>query len=213
MAKLGRSRRFGVLAVALALAAPTAGGAQTAKEAKQRKPATIEVEEITVTAQKREENIQETPISVTALSGETLTQKGVSDVIDLGEAVPNVRISVSPGSPSATTITMRGLAQGDPAETVQPAVGMYIDGVYVARILGSNFDLDDLERVEVLRGPRARCTAGTRSVGRSTSLPGNRTRSARSASAPKWAISMPSGASSHSTRPWLARTGSCSPMP
>ena len=154
MADIGRSIRFCILVAALTPVFPTASGAQTAKEGKQGKPTAIEIEEITVTAQKREENIQETPISITALTGATLAQKGVSDVINLGEAVPNVRITMSPGSSSATTITMRGLAQGDPSETVQPAVGMYIDGVYVSRVLGSNFDLDDLERVEVLRGPQ-----------------------------------------------------------
>ena len=118
------------LAVVITVILPSASWAQASKGKKKEAVAgAVEIEEITVTAQKREENIQETPISITALTGATLAQKGVSDVIGLGEAVPNVRITMSPGSSSATTITMRGLAQGDPSETVQPAVGMYIDGV------------------------------------------------------------------------------------
>lgn len=154
MADITRSMRLWVGLAAMALVVPSTSWSQTAKERRKGGVTGFEIEEITVTAQKREESLQETPISVTALTGSTLEQKGVTDVIDLGEAVPNVRITMSPGSSSATTVTIRGLAQGDPSETVQPAVGLYIDGVYISRILGSNFDLEDLDRVEVLRGPQ-----------------------------------------------------------
>jgi len=133
---------------------PSASWGQAAKRAQAAPKMEAEIEEITVTAQKREENIQETPISVTALSPESLTQKGVTDVVALGEAVPAVRITSNPGSPASTTITIRGLSQGNPEAAFQPRAGMYIDGAYIAKIVGNNFDLEDLERVEVLRGPQ-----------------------------------------------------------
>ncbi len=141
------------LAVLSALALPPATWGQAAKKA--AAPSTEpEVESITVTAQKREEPIQETPLSVTALTSDTLEQKNVTDVVDLGQAAPNVRIVSNPGSPASTTITMRGITQGDPQVALNPKVGLYVDGVYIAKIVGSNLDLDDLERVEVLRGPQ-----------------------------------------------------------
>jgi iron complex outermembrane recepter protein len=113
-----------------------------------------EIEEIIVTAQKREESIQETPISVTAFTGESLQTKGVSNVVDLAAIVPNMRITDNPGTTSTTTISMRGLAQGNPSASFSPKVGLYVDGAYIAEMKGSNFDLEDLERVEVLRGPQ-----------------------------------------------------------
>ena len=136
------------------LAIPSASWAQAAKAKKAAPKLGTEIEEIIVTAQKREESLQETPLSVTAFTGEMLEQKGVSDVLALGENVPNLRISTHPGESSGVTITMRGLGQANPDATLQPAVGMYVDGVYIAKILGSNLDLEDLERVEVLRGPQ-----------------------------------------------------------
>ncbi len=148
------SRRWlQVLAVMVALAVPSVSWGQAAK-AKKPAAAEPEVEEITVTAQKREEPLQETPLSVTALTSEALEQKGVADVVDLGQAAPNVRIVSNPGSPASTTISMRGVAQGDPQVALNPKVGLYVDGVYIAKIVGSNLDLDDLDRVEVLRGPQ-----------------------------------------------------------
>lgn len=147
-------RGWGVrLAVMIALTAPSPTWGQAAK-AKKAPAAEPEVEEITVTAQKREEPLQETPLSITAITGETLKEKGVNDVVDLGQAVPNLRITSNPGSPASTTITMRGVTQGDPEVSLQPKVGMYVDGIYIAKIVGSNLDLEDLDRVEVLRGPQ-----------------------------------------------------------
>lgn len=155
MRNVGRSARI-LLATALALglALPSTAWAQAAKAKKKAAAPEAEVEEITVTAEKREENVQEIPLSVTALSGEALEEKNVTTVTDLGQTAPNVRIVANPASAASTTISMRGLTQGDPNAALDPAVGLYIDGVYISKIIGSNFDLEDLERVEVLRGPQ-----------------------------------------------------------
>lgn len=156
-------RVLAVLILGAGLVVPSTGWGQAAKGKKEKKektsvskaPATEEgIEEITVTAQKREEPLQEAPISVTALTSEKLEEKGVANVADLGQSAPNVRITTNPGSPASTTISMRGLTQGDPNAALDPAVGMYVDGVYISKIIGSNLDLEDLERVEVLRGPQ-----------------------------------------------------------
>lgn len=114
----------------------------------------MEVEEITVTAQKREENIQEVPISVTALTTAALEEKGVTSVSDLDETVPNFYISPAPYGTSSTVLAMRGTSNNDGALSKNSTVGMYVDGFYIAKIVANNFDLEDLDRVEVLRGPQ-----------------------------------------------------------
>ncbi|MFN8625691.1 MAG: OmpA family protein [Candidatus Binatia bacterium] len=153
MANIGNSIRFGLgLALLTGLAVPSAGWAQAARKGAPGRA--VEIEEITVTAQRREEAIQETPISVTALTSEALQNKGVTNIADVGTAAPNVRITGSPVSNNILTASIRGLAQGNPQTAFAPKVGIYIDGAYIAQIKGSNFDLDDMERVEVLRGPQ-----------------------------------------------------------
>ncbi|MFN8627043.1 MAG: OmpA family protein [Candidatus Binatia bacterium] len=142
------------VALAVGLVVPPAGWAQAAKAKKAEAAAPVEIEEITVTAQKREENIQEIPISVTALSGEVLARKGLTDVISLTQAVPNLRIEADPGTTSSTSMGMRGMQLGDPNLAFQTVVGLYVDGAYISKMVGSNLDLEDLERVEVLRGPQ-----------------------------------------------------------
>jgi iron complex outermembrane receptor protein len=144
------------LAAVSGLVMPSASWAQAAKGQKAASGARLEteIEEITVTAQKREESIQETPISVTALTGQALETRGVGNVVDLAASVPNLRIVGSVGSSSTTAISMRGLAQGNIDPSFSPKVGLYVDGAYIAQMKGSNLDLEDLERVEVLRGPQ-----------------------------------------------------------
>ena len=155
MATIKKSIGFvvGVLATG-GLLMPSTGWGQAGKPAAKKAAAPVEIEEITVTAQKREENIQETPISVTALTGETLQAKGITNVVDLGTTVPNLRITDNPGTSSTTTISIRGLVQANPDIAFSPKVGLYMDGAYIAQQKGSNFDLEDIERVEVLRGPQ-----------------------------------------------------------
>lgn len=111
-------------------------------------------DEITVTARKREENVQEVPVAVTVTSGEVLEDTSAPDISVLQSYVPN--LSVYAGRNQSTTLTafMRGIGQADPLWGVDPGVGLYLDDVYMARPQGALLDVYDVERVEVLRGPQ-----------------------------------------------------------
>ncbi len=113
------------------------------------------IDEIIVTARKREESLQETPISVTAFSADALQQANMIDLRDIGKYTPGMAFtSYGMGSSEAGAMFLRGIGQSDHMVTTDPGVGLYIDGVYVGRNQGAALDLLDLERVEVLRGPQ-----------------------------------------------------------
>lgn len=146
-----------VSAIALGLVLPVRSWAQARKKpagVEAAAKAAVEIEEVTVVAQRREENIQEVPISITAISSEKIEQRGVTDLITLGEMTPNVRITEHYEGAASVSVAIRGVAQGLPSLTLQPATGLYIDGVYIAKIQGSNLGLEDVDHVEVLRGPQ-----------------------------------------------------------
>ncbi|MEJ0035676.1 MAG: TonB-dependent receptor [Gammaproteobacteria bacterium] len=113
------------------------------------------LQEVIVTAQFRQENLQNTALAITAVSGEQLEQQGLTNVTDLGLVIPNASIRPQ-GSFSGPTpfIAMRGVQTSDYIFTSDPGVGVYIDDVYQGTLTGSAIDLLDLERVEVLRGPQ-----------------------------------------------------------
>jgi iron complex outermembrane recepter protein len=135
------------MAVALALASAQGMSGEAASS-------DDSLEEVIVTAQFREQNLQDTPIAITAISGEMLNEKGLTNVTDLGLVIPNASIRPQ-GSFSGPTpqIGMRGVSTSDYIFTSDPGVGVYIDDVYQGSLTGSAMDLLDLERVEVLRGP------------------------------------------------------------
>ena len=112
------------------------------------------LDEIVVTARYREENIQTTPISISAFSGEELEIRSIENVEDIGLVIPNAyfRRNTSNFGPN-NTIGLRGLNQVDFSYAFEPTVGVYIDDVYHSTITGSDMDLIDLERVEVLARP------------------------------------------------------------
>ncbi|MDY6924365.1 MAG: TonB-dependent receptor [Pseudomonadota bacterium] len=124
-----------------------------AQDAPPRDPA-VGLEDVIVTARRTEEAAQRTPLSISAFSGEALERQGTRDVTDLQGAVPNLNIVQGRGSSNATNIYIRGVGQPDALQTFDPAVGVYVDDVYFSRIRGTQFDLLDLQRVEVLRGPQ-----------------------------------------------------------
>ena len=98
------------------------------------------IEEIVVTARRREESLQDTPIAVTAFTEDEIDLRGALNVNDLAQATPNVMIeaaSQTSGLTASPTIFMRGVGQSDFVINTDPAVGIYIDGVYVARSFGS----------------------------------------------------------------------------
>ena len=113
-----------------------------------------EVGEIVVTARRTEENLQTVPGAVSAFSERTLDRLQAVDVTGLQGAVPNMNLSQGRGSGNATNIFIRGIGQPDALQTFDPAIGVYVDDVYYSRIRGTQFDLFDLERIEVLRGPQ-----------------------------------------------------------
>jgi len=115
------------------------------------------MEEVTVSARKREEGLQSAPISITAHTGESLEARGVTQLDEMANFSPNVTFQNNPGfsgASSSAAIYIRGIGQQDFLPTVEPGVGLYVDGVYIARSVGSVLDLVDIERIEILRGPQ-----------------------------------------------------------
>ena len=113
------------------------------------------LEEVLVTAQKRVESMQETPISITALSDAAITNKGIYNTEDLMGQVPGLSGFNSPGSRSAVALNLRGISGGSPANlSIDPAIALYLDGVYLGKQVGSAMDVAEIERIEVLRGPQ-----------------------------------------------------------
>lgn len=110
--------------------------------------------DIIVTAQKRAENVQQVPIAISAVSSQYLESRDISSIDRLGAISPNVKIERAPSNKTISQISIRGSVTINPAITWEPAVGLYLDGVYIAKAQGSIFDVADLERVEILRGPQ-----------------------------------------------------------
>ncbi|MBL4617183.1 MAG: TonB-dependent receptor [Robiginitomaculum sp.] len=129
----------------------------TAAMAQSDEQASSGFDEIVVTARKREESVETTPIAISAFTGDTMEAKGITNIVDVARFVPNLSISSNGGaggSGSTSNVFLRGIGQSDFLITTDPGVGIYIDGVYYARATASIMDLLDLERVEVLRGPQ-----------------------------------------------------------
>ncbi len=147
--------RRATLALAVALAAlgaanapgATAQGAAAAQGAGQ-------IEELMVTARRREENLQQVPVSVTAFSAGDINDIGITDISHISQLTTNLIIMPNTGGNDGTLVCMRGLCRTDFTITEDPMVGIYLDGVYIGKSIGSLFDVATLERVEVLRGPQ-----------------------------------------------------------
>jgi iron complex outermembrane recepter protein len=115
------------------------------------------IQDIVVTAQKRAENVQDVPVAISAFTSEALQERAVSNVAQLSSLAPNVTLDGSvpfSGSTSVLAASIRGIGSNDFAFNIDPGVGVYIDGVYLARSVGANQDLLDIERIEVLKGPQ-----------------------------------------------------------
>src|SRR5260370_333464 len=113
------------------------------------------LEEIVVTARKTEEPLQRVPLSVVAITGDDLEKRSLYTLADVSTTTPNFTFSQqSQGGRSAGVIYIRGVGQADVLATYDPAVGVYIDGVYLGRMRGNDLGMMDVERVEILRGPQ-----------------------------------------------------------
>ena len=110
--------------------------------------------EIVVSARRREERLIDVPVAVTAFSQADLQKFQALDLTGLQAAAPNLNLVQGRGSAASANIFIRGLGQPDALQTFDPAVGVYVDGVYLSRIQGALLNLFDVERIEVLRGPQ-----------------------------------------------------------
>src|SRR5690606_15525746 len=111
--------------------------------------------EIIVTAQLREQNLQDVPLSISAISGELLEERSQTTLTDITAQMPSLLLQKNPaGQGNSVRVFIRGVGQSDQSPSVEPGVGTYIDDIYYGTVLGSAFDLTDVERIEVLRGPQ-----------------------------------------------------------
>ncbi len=110
--------------------------------------------QVTVTARKRQETLQDVPIAVTAFTSESLSRQNVQNLGDLQGKVPSLQVYAARGSNTTLTAYIRGVGQADPTWGFDPGVGIYLDDVYLARPQGALLDVFDVSRIEVLRGPQ-----------------------------------------------------------
>lgn len=135
---------------ALALAVLAVGTAQPTLAQESRRA----LEEVVVTARKQEESIQSVPVAVTAMSADQLAATSTFTVNALAKATPSLNITVGAGDPNSSVVALRGQVQNDTLLTLDPSVGIYLDDVYLGHSVGSNLDLFDMDRVEILAGPQ-----------------------------------------------------------
>lgn len=146
--------------VSLAALSAAIAGPAVAQEARKPAPPSdqpVQIEAIVVTAQKRAENVQNVPIAISAYTATALQERAVVSVASLSNLAPNVTLDAGTpfsGSSAVLSAYIRGIGANDFAFNIDPGVGIYLDGVYLARSVGANQDLGDVERIEVLRGPQ-----------------------------------------------------------
>ncbi|MDF2179932.1 TonB-dependent receptor [Aliiglaciecola sp. CAU 1673] len=130
-------------------------GQAVAQEPESDQATNERIEAITVTATKRSQVIYEVPIAMSAFSGDALAAQGITDLTDVGKFVPNLNVTgFSAGHTSSANPFIRGIGLQDHLITTDPGVSVYVDGVYLGRQVGQNWNLNNIERIEVLRGPQ-----------------------------------------------------------
>ncbi|MCW2392688.1 iron complex outermembrane receptor protein [Sphingobium sp. B1D7B] len=159
---------------AMGIALSSAAGAQTpqASTSGQAESASTarDVETIMVTAQFREQNLQDTPLAITAVSGAMLEARSQTSIADVANQAPSVTLKPQGASYGSSLVgNIRGVGQQDFSAALEPGVGLYVDDVYYATLTGSILDLLDLDRVEILRGPQG-TLAGKNSIGGAVKL-------------------------------------------
>lgn len=139
-----------------AMIASVLGSAQVRADEDQSAAPAGGLEEVIVTAQRKEESLQDVPLSVSAIGTDALVTRGINNLSDLRPGmVPGVIVTQFSGGQSVLAINIRGVAMSDPTQgTVEMTVPVYIDGVFLGRGQGLGLDLIDPERVEILRGPQ-----------------------------------------------------------
>ncbi len=148
-------RKTDLLCRASLIASAFVGFTATPAKAQDSDPtASADDDVIVVVARKREERVLDVPIAVTAVGEVQLAKMGANDLSGVQGAIPNVNIVQGRGSASSANLFIRGIGQPDALQTFDPAVAIYVDGVYMSRIQGALFNMFDVQRLEVLRGPQ-----------------------------------------------------------
>jgi iron complex outermembrane recepter protein len=137
-------------AVSLAAMLASPAYAQQTSEDEQ----TAGIADIVVTAQRRQESVQDVPIAITAFNAETIEARGISSALDVTQYVPNLVGLNNTGLGTANAYYLRGVGNTESIATFDPPIGTYIDDIYISRQNANNFSFFDVERVEVLRGPQ-----------------------------------------------------------
>jgi iron complex outermembrane receptor protein len=130
-------------------------GSETLAQPQQQQELSGTIQEIIVTAERRESTLQDIPIAISAITAEALADRGITDFEGVAKATPSISFTPYPSSSNTLILFMRGQGVADPGQiTLDSAVGLYQDGFYIPRGQMVTFDLADIERVEVLRGPQ-----------------------------------------------------------
>ena len=184
---ISKAVRCGLLSssVVAGLACVTLAGASLDATAQQAQNATADSDqlvEVVVTAERRAENVQNVPITVSAFTAETMQSRNITSIQALGNLTPGVNLDAGApfsGDRSVLSASIRGIGQDDFAFNLNPGVGVYVDGVFLARTIGANQNLLDVERVEILKGPQG-SLFGANTIGGAISIvthtPGDETR-------------------------------------
>ncbi|HLG90443.1 MAG TPA: TonB-dependent receptor [Alphaproteobacteria bacterium] len=112
------------------------------------------LEEIVVTARRVQEKLQDVPTAITAISTKDLEEKQILSLEDIGNSVPSLIMAPQIGTPAVPQLSIRGVSNGTLNPEIDSPIGIYVDGVYLGRAVGAQFDLADLQRIEILRGPQ-----------------------------------------------------------
>ncbi|MBX3477520.1 MAG: TonB-dependent receptor [Brevundimonas sp.] len=147
-------KRFVKCALLASVALSAVSTSALAQDALTQEPQASALDDVVVTARRREESLQDVPVAVTAVSGEQLEAKGAIDITELARSTPSLTLNAARGSNSTLISFIRGVGQQDPLWGFEPGVGLYLDDVYVARPQAAVLDIFDVERIEVLRGPQ-----------------------------------------------------------
>ncbi|MGE8281566.1 MAG: TonB-dependent receptor [Stenotrophomonas sp.] len=147
-------RKYLSIAIGGILLAPAAFVQAQEQQATPAGTQATQLDEVTVTARRRSESIQDVPVAVSAFGEEQIKDLQASTVEGLQGAVPNMNIAQGRGSSNSVNVFIRGIGQPDALQTFDPGVGMYVDDVYYSRINGALFSLFDIQQLEVLRGPQ-----------------------------------------------------------
>ena len=107
-------------------------------------------DEVVVTARQREETAQSVPIPITALGGDQIEARNITEIADITKLTPNMNFEAQGINSTVTNVFLRGIGQTNWSETQDPKIGIYIDGVYLSRPQGGMVDLIDVERVEAV---------------------------------------------------------------